>query len=200
MKTFDHSLLSANGKPDCAGCHATPGNQLHQHLTPNTCANCHNTDRWETESFDHKLLPADLINDCSSCHKAPADDLHQQLSGSCQTCHTYTAWKPSTFQHEKYFVFDKHHTSTCKNCHLTRDLKEYTCTNCHEHNLSELIPEHREEGIQTNIEKCAKCHKSSNEDDIRYNQENNSIKEQDVNKIKKYVNENDKENSGKDDD
>jgi hypothetical protein len=165
MDTFNHNLLAKNIKDNCAGCHAGPSDQLHQQVPKNACASCHTTSGWKIDNFNHNALAKTIKDKCGSCHTGPKDDLHaQQSANSCVKCHSTTQWKPATFDHDDYFVFDRHHPSNCKNCHDNNNYTKYTCLNCHEHNNQELFSEHREEGI-TNINDCARCHRSGNEHD-----------------------------------
>ena len=67
-----------------------------------------------------------------------------------------------TFEHEKYFRFDKHHRTECETCHMENDYNKYTCYGCHEHSRSKVREEHVEEGIYK-YEICVECHRSGDE-------------------------------------
>jgi len=71
---------------------------------------------------------------------------------------------PATFEHEKYFRFDRHHDTECITCHVNNDYGNYTCYGCHEHSRSKIRGEHVEEGIY-DYENCVDCHRSGDEDE-----------------------------------
>ncbi|MBL0146165.1 MAG: hypothetical protein IPP48_10660 [Chitinophagaceae bacterium] len=188
ISNFNHALISASIVSNCSSCHQLPGNALHQQVISTSCSNCHTTNSWKNATFKHSSLPGTVSQNCISCHASPKDNFHNQQSAtSCSSCHTTNEWKPSTFNHEKYFAFDKHHTNTCTNCHTNNNYVQYSCTNCHEHSMSKLISKHSEEGI-IKIDDCAKCHKSGNEHDIQFNNNNNNG--DNAEKVKQYVEKN----------
>jgi hypothetical protein len=78
----------------------------------------------------------------------------------CAQCHKAEAWKPATFDHDKFFVLDKDHNATCATCHTTEDHSKYTCFGCHEHTPANVRRQHEEEGIR-NFENCVRCHRSA---------------------------------------
>jgi hypothetical protein len=141
---------------------------------------CHSTRSWTAISnFNHDAIDANSRNNCASCHQSPKDKIHSISSANCISCHSKDKWKPSTFNHFKYFELDKNHNVSCTNCHKTNDFKEYTCFGCHQHTIANIRSEHLEEGI-TNFANCVKCHKNANEDDIRRNEK----------EVLKYINDN----------
>ena len=73
-------------------------------------------------------------------------------------CHKTEAWKPATFDHNKYFALDRDHEATCETCHKNNDYSRYTCYGCHEHSQAKIRAKHVEEGIQ-NFENCVECHR-----------------------------------------
>jgi hypothetical protein len=167
---FDHHLLSDSLINNCIRCHQQPADELHQQVSP-TCISCHNTDAWTlTSPFNHDYLLTETKNNCASCHEAPVDDMHRYARDNCATCHSTTQWVPSTFAHGDYFVLDEDHNVKCTVCHTTTKYTAYTCYGCHEHTEPGMRAEHSEEGIY-NINDCASCHKSANEDDIKHNME-----------------------------
>jgi hypothetical protein len=163
---FDHSLLDKTTMNLCGSCHSSPADSLHVRFTVE-CSKCHTTEGWKSGAhFDHNLILPDKVNHCASCHKQPDDDLHGSFKENCSKCHTPDKWLPATFDHATYFVLDRDHNTSCKTCHSTPDLGDYTCYGCHEHSPDNILDEHREEGI-SNLDNCVECHKSANEDDIR---------------------------------
>lgn len=143
----------------------------HKEFPTKSCVGCHTDHKGlkpkiALRKFSHEYLPESASTECTSCHKTPLDTMHRDLGGSCKDCHSTKKWTPATFEHSKYFRFDRHHPDKCKDCHIQKSYKEYTCTGCHEHSESKLYKEHREEGI-TNYQDCVKCHRSGDEDEAK---------------------------------
>lgn len=144
---------------------------FHQELIEDDCVACHSDHKGvkafrPISQFSHNLLEASLQKQCDSCHSSPADDLHRKVKGNCSQCHTQDAWTPATFEHEKYFRFDKDHDTECVTCHINNDYANYTCYGCHEHSRSKIREEHVEEGIR-DYENCVECHRSGDEDEAK---------------------------------
>jgi len=144
---------------------------FHQKLIEDDCVSCHSDHKGvqafrPISHFSHNLLESTLQKQCDSCHSNPVDDLHRKVKGSCSQCHTQDAWMPATFEHEKYFRFDKDHDTDCVTCHINNDYANYTCYGCHEHSRSKIREEHVEEGIR-DYEKCTECHRSGDEDEAK---------------------------------
>lgn len=142
---------------------------FHQELIEEDCVACHSDHKGVQAfrpigQFSHKLLQAALQGQCDSCHSGPGDDLHRKITGNCSQCHTQQAWLPATFEHEKYFRFDRDHATDCVTCHINNDYANYTCYGCHEHSRSKIREEHVEEGIHQ-YENCVECHRSADEDE-----------------------------------
>ncbi|MBI3138840.1 MAG: class III cytochrome C family protein [Sphingobacteriales bacterium] len=174
---FNHSVITSSLLNTCTSCHKQPGDSLHNHLTA-ACGNCHNTNNWKSgASFDHNMIEPSIRNECQSCHKPPVDNYHQSITNNCQKCHTTGKWVPSTFEHSAYFRLDKDHNVSCNTCHTNNVLTSYTCYGCHEHTESRMLEKHNEEGIYT-ITKCASCHKSADEHDIRGRENNGRNKDE----------------------
>ena len=137
---------------------------FHQELIEQDCMACHTDHRsprlaqQSRKTFSHELLRPSVRQQCGSCHQAPSDKLHQKIAGDCQTCHRQEAWKPATFDHNKYFVLDRDHDAECVTCHKGKDYSAYTCYGCHEHSPASIRAEHEEEGIR-DFENCVKCHR-----------------------------------------
>ncbi len=140
---------------------------FHQNLIEQDCVACHSDHagpkltRRSSKKFSHALLRVETRDHCSSCHAAPNNSLHRELSVGCTQCHRTAAWKPATFEHEKFFLLDRDHNATCVTCHkVSTDYRQYTCYGCHEHTPANVRREHEEEGIQ-NIDNCVRCHRSA---------------------------------------
>ncbi len=140
---------------------------FHQELSEEDCVSCHSDHKGVAtfrpiNQFSHNLLKPKLQKQCDSCHSNPEDELHRQIKGNCGGCHTQNAWTPATFEHEKYFRFDRHHTTECITCHLDNNYSNYTCYECHEHSRLNIWGEHVEEGIR-DFDNCVECHRSGDE-------------------------------------
>ena len=178
-----HVPLLGSSSDKCVGCHAkadiglrtTKGQLLvhqpakpafHQALSGTNCMACHSDHAAPrlTQSgrkrFSHAMLGAEVQSKCESCHQKPADTLHRQISTNCLQCHSSVAWKPATFNHDKFFVLDKDHNATCETCHVKSDFTRFTCYGCHEHTQSKVEREHTKEGI-SNFSNCVECHRSA---------------------------------------
>ena len=130
-----HSAIATN----CNLCHA--GNYT---STPNTCFGCHSAD-----------------------YNATTDPAHStaQFPTDCQSCHTETAWVPSTFNHDsQYFpIYSGKHQgkwSKCTECHTQpTNYLVFSCIDCHEHNRTDMDNEHQgENGYVYNSANCYACH------------------------------------------
>jgi hypothetical protein len=146
---------------------------FHQRLVEADCIACHSDHRGvqafrPISRFSHDLIEAGLRGQCGSCHQKPGDALHLRVDANCSQCHTITAWRPATFAHERYFRFNRDHTTACATCHVDNVYADYTCYGCHEHSRSGIRSEHAEEGIR-DYENCVKCHRSGDEHDTDRN-------------------------------
>lgn len=144
---------------------------FHQKLIEDDCVACHSDHRGvkafrPISQFSHNLLAVDLKKECASCHSNPGDNLHLKIKGNCGQCHSIEGWLPASFEHEKYFRFDRHHDTDCATCHIDNDYARYTCYGCHEHSRSKIREEHVEEGIYK-YENCVECHRSGDEDEAK---------------------------------
>jgi hypothetical protein len=138
---------------DCASCHAD--DDPHGEVYGTACEDCHTPDDWEEVSFDHSqtgfsLTGAHVSATCESCHaETPlsemsttcgachtGDDAHGgQLGSDCASCHTTSAWKPSTFNHSRssFPLTGAHASATCASCHPGGRFARTpsTCGACH---------------------------------------------------------------------
>jgi hypothetical protein len=144
---------------------------FHQALLEPDCLACHRehvgTGLREPVRFSHALLRADMRARCNGCHRPPDDDMHRTLDVQCSACHDTRAWRPSHFDHTRWFALEGEHRARCTTCHVDGRLQEYTCYGCHAHTPANIRAEHLEEGIR-DYEDCVECHRSGDEDDIRY--------------------------------
>ncbi|MDB4433201.1 class III cytochrome C family protein [bacterium] len=183
-----HTLFRGVKNAGCVTCHRVeeigistvsgeplrePGRiPFHSGLREGSCIACH-TDHEGRDSdgtgtrFAHELLASSTVEACADCHEPqrPSDAIHRAVESECASCHLSAAWKPATFEHERYFRFDPHHPEDCGTCHTTPgDLAAYTCYGCHEHTPQKIRAEHLEEGIEE-FERCETCHRSSDEEE-----------------------------------
>ena len=139
---------------------------FHADLKESNCTACHSDHaavlltQSNAKPFNHGLLKPSTAAQCTSCHAKPKDGLHDTIISGCAQCHTTRAWTPANFAHEKYFRLDSDHNVACTTCHKGNEFKTVTCYGCHEHQQTQIIAEHAEEGIR-NIDNCARCHRSS---------------------------------------
>ena len=125
---------------DCAACH----NGTYTN-TPNTCYGCHTTDYKNTTNPAH--LAAQFPTDCTSCH-------------------TSSAWAPSTFNHDtQYFpIYSGKHKgkwTKCAECHTSpTNYSQFSCILCHEHNNKTSVDaDHKgENGYSYTSSACYSCH------------------------------------------
>jgi len=151
------------------------------------CSSCHTSVRWTPSTFDHgktnfQLLGAHKTAECSSCHAngqfkgLPTEcyPCHQtefakvvspnhvtgQFSQLCLDCHTLTAWKPSTFDHNKtaFALTGAHVAQDCQSCHRNGQFKGIAsdCYSCHQVDFSKTAtPNHT---LAQFSHDCITCH------------------------------------------
>lgn len=139
--------------------------RFHQSLIEPDCMACH-TDhagpllvKSSRPKFKHSLLKPNVRTQCVQCHRAPETPIHANANRDCAACHNQSGWKPSTFNHNRFFALSGPHNATCITCHKGGDYKLYTCFGCHEHQPEQIRAEHAEEGIR-NIQNCVRCHRN----------------------------------------
>jgi len=175
--------------PSCGTCHQ----DKHQgRLGPN-CARCHSTTDWKTasvskEGFDHSKTRFALTGEhryvlCRSCHTTGTDgqprytglaftncsDCHRVdphkgvFNQGCDSCHTTTTWKKSTFSgtfdHSTthFPLLGKHFQVGCAQCHAKGDFKAPVahdlCSDCHKPD-----PHNGQFTKRPDGGKCESCH------------------------------------------
>ncbi len=151
---------------DCATCHTTaPGWKpatypVHSNLSgvhipiANDCAKCHNG--------SYLVIP----KICSDCHTPDYNQatnpnhITSQFSKTCETCHSQTAWVPSTFNHNNTYPLTGAHAaiaSNCTQCHPNGYANTpNTCAGCHQPDYNQSVnPNHSALNIPNS---CATCH------------------------------------------
>ncbi len=148
-----YSIQGAHKSLDCAACHQGQYNN-----TPNTCAGCHIQDYNQTIDPAHKTL---------------------NFSTDCASCHTQSAWIPSTFDHDgQYFpIYSGTHQGQwmeCRDCHINpNDIHVFACTNCHDQITTD--ENHKNvNGYWYQDQACLACHPTGNKND-RFDHNNTSF-------------------------
>jgi hypothetical protein len=153
---------------------------------PQTCVQCHSTTAWRPASFDHNttkfaLTGAHVATQCVQCHvnnnyqlvytdcypchtgdyAKPINPNHVtgMLDHRCETCHSTTAWRPSSFNHSstKFALTGTHSTTPCQSCHVNGNYKlAYTdCYMCHAADFAKpTSPNHVSAGFSHACETC----------------------------------------------
>jgi hypothetical protein len=147
------------GQPtDCRSCHWTRRQDDPWLLAlGEACGDCHTTEGWAGAPFDHlgrtgfALVGrhADVAcvdchpghdasttpTGCGACHAAAGQAAgHPAFATDCETCHSATAWTPSTYNHELAFPVaqGRHSGFTCLRCHDGATFQDFTCiATCH---------------------------------------------------------------------
>ncbi|MBC9784774.1 hypothetical protein H1S01_09650 [Heliobacterium chlorum] len=130
----------------------------HDSKNGNDCMECHTEHLGTTANissrFDHSL--PNIEQSCEQCHQGPND--HQAFGNDCASCHTTKAWKPSSFDHSKYFPLVGDHRVSCNECHEGGDYKKYSCSSCHSE--SSMLRRHHSTNYGE-IQNCVDCHNSN---------------------------------------
>ena len=130
-----HAVVSSN----CFLCHE--GNYTN---TPSSCYGCHSADYNSTNDPSHSAA---------------------QFPIECESCHSETAWEPSTFDHDgQYFpIYSGRHQgewNSCSDCHTeATNYAVFSCIVCHEHNQSDTDSHHHDvSGYTYTATSCFDCH------------------------------------------
>ena len=150
------------------------------------CQTCHSTFSWQPASFDHNTTAFPLTGNhisvtCNSCHKndvfkglsktcypchqtdfqnvVSPNHVSGNFSTNCETCHTTSAWKPSTFDHNNtsFPLTGSHKTTTCESCHKNGVFKgtSKTCYPCHQTDFTKVTsPNHVSGKFPVTCETC----------------------------------------------
>jgi hypothetical protein len=163
-KDLNHTWMGLS--PSCVTCHT----DKHQGRFGTSCTQCHSTVDWKSakidkEHFDHSktrypLTGMHINTPCQKCHAQGSDGLPKyaglqfstcsachtdphkgEFKQSCESCHTTSTWKKSSFtanfDHSKthFPLQGKHLEVACLTCHKGGDFKasiEHTlCADCH---------------------------------------------------------------------
>jgi hypothetical protein len=152
---YDHGatafpLTGAHLRANCVACHAT------QYAgTPVECYACHQSDFDQSTEPDHGLA---------------------QFDHDCATCHTTSAWQPSSFDHSGTgFVLTGQHANTnCSGCHATSfSGTPSDCYSCHQSDFESVTdPNHAQQGFDHD---CTVCHTTSGWSPSSFNHANTAF-------------------------
>jgi hypothetical protein len=167
--------------------YARPTNPNHvTGMLDHRCESCHSTTTWLPSTFNHSstkfaLTGTHVTTPCQSCHvngnyqlaytgcyqchssdfATPTNPNHVAAGFShvCETCHTTTVWKPSTFNHSttKFALTGTHTTTPCQSCHVNGNYQlAYTdCYACHSADFARPTnPNHVAGGFSHTCEMC----------------------------------------------
>ena len=159
------------------------------HITanfPTTCETCHSQTAWTPSNFNHdNVYPltgahAAIANNCFACHQGSYVNTPNTCVGchlanfnattnpnhvtsnfptTCQTCHSTTAWSPSTFNHNNVYPLTGAHATIASNCFACHQGSYVntpnTCVGCHLPNFNASTnPNHAAINIPTTCETC----------------------------------------------
>ncbi len=163
-----------NAPQNCVDCHRTK--DAHNGALGANCAQCHSPQGWKPSTFNHSQAPFKLTGahvnvTCARCHTSSdfkntpqgcvdchrSKDAHKgALGANCAQCHSTSAWKPSTFDHNRapFKLTGVHVNVACARCHTNNDFKNtpQTCVSCH------AEPAVHKGQFGTN---CAQCHNTN---------------------------------------
>jgi hypothetical protein len=155
---------------------------------PHDCTLCHAQTSWVPSTFNHSstafpLQGAHTTRPCNDCHVNGNYSLHytdcyqchqsdfngvtnpnhvsNQFSHICTTCHTQTAWLPSTFNHSttNFPLQGAHVSQACSKCHINGNYQlVYTdCYQCHQTKFSSATTPANHTALSLS-HNCATCH------------------------------------------
>ncbi len=124
---------------NCSSCHISGYDN-----TPTVCYSCHSDNYNSTSNPNHTA--ANFPNTCADCHST-------------------NGWTPATFDHDSRFfpIYSGEHNGkwdNCIDCHTNQNnYSDFTCTNCHEHNQTDMNDEHQGiNGYAYISSTCYSCH------------------------------------------
>ncbi len=152
------------------------------------CSTCHSTTAWTPATFDHNLTEFPLTGahsgqaclschasgysntatDCFSCHggdfssAGDPDHVLNNFDHNCVSCHTTSAWTPSTFDHSatQFALTGAHVTLDCISCHATGYVSTPSdCFTCHQTDFN-LVQEPNH-ALQNFSHDCTQCHSTT---------------------------------------
>lgn len=157
---------------------------------PTSCAACHNTSSWEGADFNHNITGFALTGahaplSCRDCHSAGytntssacvschQDDYDRTTNPNhaqtgfptdCAACHSSSAWRPSTWNHDNRFPISsgRHSGFDCIECHVVpTNYSTFECILCHTHDRATTDAQHQAENVRDYSyvsSECYRCH------------------------------------------
>ncbi|MGA9119261.1 MAG: cytochrome C [Bacteroidota bacterium] len=120
------------------------------------CTACHVANAVKAKST--RRFRWDGTPTCRTCHKDPHGGQFAARSGSCESCHTTSAWKNLLFDHAKtnFPLEGKHAAVPCEKCHVKATPVRYVgvataCASCHEE-------PHAGQFAANGTTRCEPCH------------------------------------------
>jgi hypothetical protein len=108
---FDHTMIPAASRSDCARCHRPPADTWHP-KDPGQCSDCHATAGWIPAQFDHaKYFPLEGPHAvaCKTCHTG-----NDRSTYTCTGCHEHSPERVAR-QHAEEGI--RRDLSDCVACH-----------------------------------------------------------------------------------
>ena len=154
---------------------------------PQDCTVCHSTAAWQPSTFDHALSAFPLTGahvtvSCATCHvngqfqglpsacwachepdyngAVAPNHVQSQYPQDCATCHSTTAWQPSTFDHalSAFPLSGAHVTVSCAACHVGGQFQgtPADCWSCHADDFQSVADPNHVSGQYPHD--CMVCH------------------------------------------
>lgn len=114
---FSHELLEREVNRQCDGCHANPGDALHQKIQGN-CSHCHSQEAWTPATFEHEeyfRFDRHHTTDCQTCHVG-----NDYTTYTCYGCHEHSRSEIRE-EHVEEGIYDY---ENCVECHRSGDEDE----------------------------------------------------------------------------
>ena len=162
---------------------------------PTQCQTCHSTSAWRPATVDHNktrfpltgaharvIVPSatwavatrERLRTATPATRRTTRPRRTPTTGApasrsqCQSCHTTSAWRPATFDHDgRYFpIYSGKHRgkwTNCNECHVSAgNYKVFECILCHAHsNKAKVDADHKgEKSYVYASSACYQCHRN----------------------------------------
>ena len=111
-----------SARDTCASCHAAPKNTSIA-TSRSSCGQCHATRAGSRPPSTTSCCARPYWTAARAATARPPTRCTARSRAAASHCHRPSAWKPATFDHDKYFVLDRDHHATCETCHTERRLQ-----------------------------------------------------------------------------
>ncbi|TSA28483.1 MAG: hypothetical protein D4R68_03915, partial [Ignavibacteriales bacterium] len=176
----NHMMM--NFSKDCKLCHTTTGGwkpaSFTNHDSYYPLLGAHNTIR-NNCSQCHSTGYSSPARQCANCHQqnynSTTNPNHQGagFSTDCISCHSQSAWKPSTYDHDGnlFPIYSGSHNgkwNICSDCHIDpANYKNFECINCHSHAKADTDSKHAGvNGYSYQSRSCYACHPRGSKDGV----------------------------------